>query len=169
MEAGINMDLEIERRFLVEGLKWKHGNLLFEEKISQTYVVADPEKVIRVREVISKDSEKSGHFMTLKGKRVGYKCPEIEFKIPEKKYLDIVEGMGSLGPVKKTRYTYEAGDGLYWQIDVFENKELSGLIIAEIELESETQDFYMPSWLGKEISKDHRYSNLCLARDGMPL
>ena len=54
-----------------------------------------------------------------------------------------------------------------WEIDIFKGK-LEGLIIAEIELKSEDEEIGSPSWCGKEITDDHRYSNASLAMNGLP-
>ena len=39
----------------------------------------------------------------------------------------------------------------------------AGLVIAEIELQSEDQPFSRPPWLGKEVTNDNRYYNSNLA------
>ena len=45
-----------------------------------------------------------------------------------------------------------------WEIDVFAGHNL-GLVVAEIELSSESEEFEKPSWLGEEVSNDSRYLN----------
>jgi len=52
---------------------------------------------------------------------------------------------------------------LTWEIDVFDGVN-AGLTVAEIELESETQAFERPPWLGDEVSGDPRYLNSSLSR-----
>ena len=54
--------------------------------------------------------------------------------------------------------------GNCWEVDEFlgDNK---GLIVAEIELKTEDQIFEKPSWIGEEVSGDHRYTNASLARN----
>ena len=60
-------------------------------------------------------------------------------------------------------------DGLVWEIDVFRDLPL---VMVEVELESETQEFAMPAWIAglveKEVSDDARYRNSALAMYGMP-
>jgi CYTH domain-containing protein len=46
-------------------------------------------------------------------------------------------------------------------VDVFEGAN-TGLVVAEIELESESEEFSLPDWIGKEISADKRYYNAAL-------
>ncbi len=63
--------------------------------------------------------------------------------------------------IEKTRYFVKEADFSLWEIDVF-NGVNEGLIVAEIELETEDQDFMKPDWLGIEVSNDPKYYNVCL-------
>ena len=67
-----------------------------------------------------------------------------------------------LPTVIKTRYLWNGGDGLLWEVDEFEGR-LSGLIIAEVELESEDQEVSIPSWVGLELTHLKGWSNAALA------
>lgn len=64
-------------------------------------------------------------------------------------------------PVEKIRHRIKVG-GMQWEVDEFLalNK---GLFLAEIELESETQDILLPEWVGEEVTSDHRYYNSWLS------
>jgi len=57
--------------------------------------------------------------------------------------------------IQKTRY-YWGKDG--WEIDVFGN-EFAGLIIAELELDSENQEINLPDWASNEITGKGEYTN----------
>jgi adenylate cyclase len=59
--------------------------------------------------------------------------------------------------IEKFRYAIPSGKHI-WEVDEF-LKDNSGLTIAEIELQSEDEDFMIPSWLGKEVTGDPRYYN----------
>ncbi len=59
--------------------------------------------------------------------------------------------------IEKVRYTLPLGRHT-WEIDVFEG-ENSGLVVAEIELESEDEAFDKPDWAGEEVTEDPRYFN----------
>jgi len=48
-----------------------------------------------------------------------------------------------------------------WEVDEFEG-ENKGLIVAEIELESEDESFEIPAWIGNEVTHDPRYYNSSL-------
>lgn len=64
--------------------------------------------------------------------------------------------------IEKTRYMIEH-HGMTWELDVFSGAN-EGLVMAEIELESEEQEFDLPEWAGEEVSGDPRYYNAHLAR-----
>jgi CYTH domain-containing protein len=49
-----------------------------------------------------------------------------------------------------------------YEVDVFEG-ENAGLLMAEIELDSENEAFEKPSWLGQEVTGDNRYYNAYLS------
>ena len=40
----------------------------------------------------------------------------------------------------------------------------TGLIVAELELHDETEQFERPPWVGDEVSDDPRYYNTCLCQ-----
>lgn len=63
--------------------------------------------------------------------------------------------------IDKTRYTVDFA-GFTWEIDVFAGHH-RGLVIAEVEMQSETDDPKLPAWLGREVTGDKRYSNQSLA------
>ena len=50
-----------------------------------------------------------------------------------------------------------------WEVDEFLGNN-KGLFVAEIELTSEDESFQKPSWIGKEVTNDHRYRNSYLAK-----
>jgi adenylate cyclase len=59
--------------------------------------------------------------------------------------------------IEKNRYRILIGD-LVWEVDEFFGDN-AGLVVAEVELQSEDQVFERPAWLGKEVSHDRRYAN----------
>ena len=64
--------------------------------------------------------------------------------------------------VEKTRHYVEQG-ALTWEIDEFHGDN-SGLVVAELELDSENADFARPHWLGVEVTELRRYYNVCLVK-----
>ena len=65
--------------------------------------------------------------------------------------------------IEKIRYRVEY-EGLVWEVDEFCGGN-SGLVVAEVELESELQIFSPPEWIGREVSDDPRYFNASLVEN----
>ena len=140
--------MEIERKFLVEGRPWEHAGA--GTSIRQGYLSRGPRGVVRVR------CSPSEAWLTVKGATVGVSRSEFEYAIPcpdAEAMLALCEGE----IVEKTRYTLDHR-GACWEIDVFHGRN-EGLVVAEIELESESQKFERPDWLGREVSDEARYAN----------
>lgn len=144
---------EIERKFLIDEKCWKPKHK--GSKIVQGYLSVDPERVVRVR--ISDDKA----FLTIKGKPTGIVRTELEYEIP-KNEAEVLLKMCLNSLVEKTRYKEQIGN-LTWEIDLFEGKN-KGLILAEVELESENQSFNLPDWVTTEVSTHTRYFNSWLSR-----
>ena len=145
------MPLEIERKFLVLGTTWRTEN---GSHYRQGYLNQDKERTVRVR-LTEKQS-----FICVKGNTKGMSRVEYEYEIPKdeaEEMLKICEGQ----IIEKVRHIV-IHKGLKWDIDEFlgDNK---GLIIAEVELDSEDQVFEKPEWLGAEVTSDPRYFNSNLA------
>ena len=65
-------------------------------------------------------------------------------------------------PIQKTRFEIRH-DQQTWEVDVFEGDN-AGLIVAELELQDESEQYEAPPWLGEEVSHDPRYYNTCLSQ-----
>jgi adenylate cyclase len=147
------MAKEIERKFMVDLLKWKPGTQV--TSIVQGYLLALPHKVIRVR-IANNDA-----FLTIKGSMQGITRDEFEYAIPlpdAKQLLTLCE----YNLVEKLRYI-EYVEGKKWEIDVFKGKNM-GLVIAEIELDSEEETIEKPHWILDEVSVEEKYFNFNLAK-----
>jgi len=59
--------------------------------------------------------------------------------------------------IEKIRYRIPQGD-LIWEVDEFSG-ENGGLIVAEVELQTENQAIALPNWIGEEVTGDSRYYN----------
>lgn len=147
------MALEIERKFLVTG-EFLHLSVR-QSEISQGYLSVDPERVVRIRiindrAILSVKAPKSG---------TEFSRHEWEYEIP---YDEAEEIMKACLPevIRKTRY-FVPVEGNQFEVDAFHGKN-EGLIIAEIELDSEDEDFTRPSWLGREVTGDPRYYSASL-------
>ena len=147
------MAKEIERKFLVANDSWR--SQATGKPYSQGYIsTTEPGQTVRVRIV-----EAQG-YLTLKGPTKGITRTEFEYPIPVEEAQEILKTMcGAV--IKKIRYRLPIGS-LVWEIDEFRG-ENAGLIVAEVELASETQKIDRPDWLGKEVSDDSRYYNASLS------
>lgn len=84
---------------------------------------------------------------------------EWETQIPLKDAEELLRLCDS-GVIDKVRHLVKAGDHVY-EVDEFSG-ENKGLVVAEIELSSEDEDFERPEWLGREVTGERRYYNSCL-------
>lgn len=89
------------------------------------------------------------------GKTEGITRAEFEFEIPVDDANSMIKMCESY--ISKTRYLYKVGKHT-WEVDTFHGLN-SGLVIAEIELEYETEEFEIPSWVLEDVSDDYRYFN----------
>lgn len=146
------MAKEIEHKFLVKMDVWKPANAGV--TFRQGYLSSVKERVVRVRTANDKA------FLTIKGITTGMTRLEFEYPIPRTDagaLLDLCEKP----LVEKTRYKEVIG-GFTWEIDVFHGDN-DGLVVAEVEVPSESTKFEMPPWAGMEVSSDPRYFNSNLA------
>lgn len=149
--------IEIERKFLVLSNDFIH-EAFAKKRIVQAYLNSDPERAVRIR--IKEDKA----FLTIKGQgnSSGATRFEWETEIPvqdaEKLLLICEEGV-----IDKIRYEVKMGQHIY-EVDIFSG-ENDGLVMAEIELQSEDENFEKPAWLGKEVTNDKRYYNAYLSKN----
>ena len=146
------MAFEIERKFLVDTNKWaptEHGTSLV-----QAYLGLNPAPTVRIR--IAGDKA----FLTIKGRTNAISRPEFEYEVPIEDAHELLK-LSISGPVEKTRHEVWH-EGFLWEVDVFSGKN-KGLIMAEIELDSENQEFTRPDWLLQEVSNDGRFYNSYLS------
>ncbi len=146
-----NMSQEIERKFLVKNSNWRQEIIEPGVLLSQGYLNNSKERTVRVR-----ISGEQG-FLTIKGLTTGISRLEFEYAIPTHDAKIILQSLCLQPILEKIRYKIKH-KGFLWEVDEFlgENK---GLILAEIELTSETQSFPFPSWIGDDVSHDPRYFN----------
>lgn len=148
---------EIERKFLVTSTDFISESTT-QFRIVQGYLNSNPERTVRVR--IKGDKG----FLTIKGKGNESGISRFEWE----KEIDILEAEALLllcekGTIDKIRYEVPVGNHTY-EVDVFAG-ENEGLIVAEIELQSENESFEKPNWLGKEVTSDERYYNAYLSNN----
>ncbi len=144
------MGLEIERKFLVNHTKWKQLIKPTGAKYKQGYLLNEVNKVVRIRVT------DSAAYLTIKGTTEGITRKEFEYPIPINDANELLDGFAG-AKIEKTRYKVNH-EGKLWEVDEFSGDN-EGLIIAELELKSETETFNLPDWITFEVSNDERYYN----------
>lgn len=148
--------IEIERKFLITSTAFL-DEFRAKNRIIQGYLSSVPERTVRVRI----KGEKG--FLTIKGKSSDSGMSRMEWE--KEIALEEAEQLLLLceaGVIDKIRYEIPVGKHLY-EVDVFSG-ENEGLILAEIELQSENETFEKPNWLGMEVTNDTRYYNAYLSQ-----
>ena len=145
------MAAEIERKFLVQGDAWRDSP---HQRLCQCYLNRDKARTVRVRIAGSEA------FLTIKGITRGATRAEFEYPIPLKDAQQLLTL--SDGPIIEKNRHVIVHAGSRWEVDEFFG-ENTGLVMAEIELQSEDQPFSRPPWLGQEVTHDRRYYNSNLA------
>jgi len=148
------MSIEIERKFLVTRDFMPFVSKT--EKIAQGYLCASFERTVRVR--LKGDSA----FITIKGpsNENGFSRAEYEYSIPPADAEEMLKLCETI--IEKERHYVPVGNHLY-EVDVFHGVH-EGLVIAELELQSEEEIFERPDWLGEEVTGDKRYYNAYLSQ-----
>jgi adenylate cyclase len=148
------MGLEIERKFLVNIEKWNNIEKPDKNYYRQGYLLTDPNKTIRVRQTGDKG------YLTIKGLSVGAIRPEFEYEIPKEDARQLLDSFAEC-ILTKIRYKIFF-NGKIWEVDEFLDENL-GLVVAEIELESETEQFELPDWISLEVTGEDKYYNSNIA------
>ena len=150
------MAQEIERKFLVAGEFKPLAKKA--TRITQGYLSSVPERTVRVRI----KGEKG--FITIKGigSASGASRYEWEKEIPVAEVEELLK-ICEPGVIDKTRYLVEAGEHTY-EVDEFYGDN-EGLVVAEVELSSEDENFAKPEWLGEEVTGDVKYYNSMLMKN----
>ncbi len=143
------MGKEIEKKFLIKGEDWRKDStgVLFR----QGYLSTVKERTVRVRTIDNKG------FLTIKGITIGATRAEYEYEISVSDANEMLDALCEKPIIEKNRYKIEYSN-LIWEVDEFFG-ENEGLIVAEVELESEDQDIAIPEWIGEEVTGDPRYFN----------
>lgn len=149
------MKYEIERKFLVMDKSALDGlsGILYR----QAYIETTENNVVRIR-MVGKEA-----YITIKGKNIGTKRLEYEYEIPIKDATEIIDNLCQKPVIEKVRYSMYY-KGKTWIIDEFKGCN-DGLIVAEIELESEDDFFEKPDFIGEEVTYDIRYFNSNLIKN----
>jgi adenylate cyclase len=149
------MAKEIERKYLVRTGVWAPQGEGTHFK--QGYLNSQKERVVRVR------IEGTKAKLTIKGLTTGVTRSEFEYPVPVEDAAILLDQLCETPLIDKHRHVEEHG-GRRWEIDVFHGDN-EGLVVAEIELASETDVPELPAWAGDEVSSDPRYFNSNLLKN----
>ncbi len=149
------MATEIERKFLVIGDAWRAAADAG-VRMRQGYLSGGKQSSVRVR--VQGDVA----FLNIKSATLGVWRREYDYPIPLADGEEMLDYLCAGPLIAKTRYEIEHA-GHVWEVDVFEGDN-HGLIVAELELDSEDEVFERPAWVGEEVSHDPRYYNVSLVK-----
>ncbi len=144
---------EIERKFLVTSDSYR-AQATRHYSIQQGYLCKDIERVVRIR---IRDERAS---LTIKAAPKEGSITRFEWE----KEIDLADAKELMqkclpGAIEKTRYIIPVeGSSLKWEVDEFHGR-LEGLVVAEIELENESQAYEKPDFVGEEVTENPRYYN----------
>jgi len=153
------MSIEIERKYLVKSNEFKNASTR-QYKIKQGFLNSDKNRVVRIR--IRDDKG----FVTIKGKSSADGLSRFEWE--QEVSLTDAENLYALcepGIIDKTRYEVP-WKGYTIEVDEF-HAQHKGLIIAEIELEHESEQPELPKWIDKEVTGNPDYYNVNLSKKGL--
>ncbi|MEI2301407.1 CYTH domain-containing protein [Ensifer sp. MJa1] len=152
------MAKEIERKFLVASDGWR-AQADRGTDLRQAYIVTMNDRSLRVRIHGDKWAR-----VTIKIGKSALVRDEYEFDIPmDDARQMLTQAVGIV--IEKRRYRVPH-KGFTWEVDVY-GGALKGLVVAEVEMKRETDKPALPSWIGREITGDRRYSNQSLATEGL--
>lgn len=149
--------IEIERKFLVTSDAFLKS-FSKQNRIVQGYLSSSPERTVRIR------IKGENGYITIKGEsnESGLSRFEWEKEISIEEAENLLQ-LCEVGVIDKIRYEVIVGIHIY-EVDVF-SKDNEGLIIAEVELTAEDEEFEKPNWLGDEVTGDIKYYNSYLSKN----
>jgi adenylate cyclase len=148
------MPREIERKFLLLDDGWR-ASAVKRQRMTQGYLASGPRVSVRVRVAGSEAA------LNIKSGGLVASRLEYEYAIPVDEARELLE-LCATPLIDKTRHFVPHGD-FEWEVDEFHGDN-DGLIVAELELDQENQEFPRPTWLGSEVTHLERYYNSRLAR-----
>jgi len=146
------MPKEIERKFIVDDIRFLLEEAHSGEKIIQGYLAADDNKSVRIR------IKGASAWITIKSGGEFIR-DEYQYSIPIEdahSMMDLCEGE----IICKTRYNILC-KGKYWALDIF--KSPIKIALAEVELNDEDEEIELPIWACKEVTGDPKYYNKNIA------
>lgn len=153
------MSKEIEYKFTVIDSSYRQI-ASYKTYYRQGYIPTVNGMTVRVRIAGSKG------YVTFKDHAIGMTRHEFEYEVPVADAEQMLDLMCDRHQIQKYRYVIpydHTGTQLHWEVDEFLGDN-EGLVVAELEVPSEDYPIELPSWIGKNVTGDHRYYNTSLAR-----
>lgn len=148
------MPTEIERKFLVAGDGWRRGAGA-PQQLRQGYLALTERAVVRVRL-----AGETAAWLGVKEHRIGRSHGEFEYPIPPGEARELL-GLCTGTVVEKRRFRVPVA-GHEWEVDEFMGAN-AGLVVAELEMSDEDEEFVRPDWLGREVTAERRFYNAALS------
>jgi adenylate cyclase len=149
------MGIEIERKFRVANDSWRQ-QVGVSTLLRQGYLANTARASVRVR--LAGDES----LLSVKAMTPGRARAEYEVAIPTADANEMLDRLCEGPLVEKWRHIVIHA-GHQWEIDEFLGDN-AGLVIAELELDCEDEEFASPPWLGDEVTQDERYYNFRLSQ-----
>lgn len=159
MAALLMKNIEIERKFLVSGERWRAGVQCSERMVQGYLIGANALHEGHARASVRVRLAGEHAWLNIKAAQVGIARAEYEYPIPPADADALIATLCE-GVVEKIRH-YTPIDGALFEIDEFLGNN-AGLVVAEIELAAIDTAFPVPVWLGREVSATGRYHNVNL-------
>ncbi|MCB4798163.1 CYTH domain-containing protein [Neotamlana laminarinivorans] len=149
--------IEIERKFLVKTEAFK-TEAYKQTRLVQGYLNSHKDRAVRVR--LKDDSG----FLTIKGASSYSGMSRFEWEKEISKHeAEALLNICEPGIIDKIRYEVKVKNHTFEIDEFFGNNQ--GLVVAEVELKSESESFEKPLWLGKEVTGDAKYYNSQLIKN----
>ena len=149
------MPVEIEHKFLLKNDNWRQ-HIQQSSRIRQAYLGAMTQASVRVRIEGSKAN------INIKSAGLSLRRMEYEYAIPLAEANEMLDQLCEHPQIDKLRHLVKHGQHV-WEIDEFFGDN-AGLLVAEIELLSEDEEFEVPDWAGEDVTQDGRYYNVKLVK-----
>ncbi len=127
------------------------------KRIKQGYICSERGRTVRVR------IQNEEGYLTIKGPSdaAGMSRYEWEHALSLQEAEELMK-LCEPGMIDKTRYLVQCGTHMF-EVDEFYGDN-EGLVVAEVELDSEGESFDRPSFLGEEVTGQVKYYNSFLMK-----
>lgn len=88
---------------------------------------------------------------------------EYEYEISVNEANEMLDNLCEESIIDKKRFLIPHGNHT-WELDIFYGQN-DGLVIAEIELNDENEEFLKPNWIKEEVSHEAKYYNSNLMKN----